>query len=126
MILVAAMSISHRTVHGQSKAPSNVVVRPVVIVRPFHPFYRPFYPHHMWPPFGINYYSHYIFRNSAEAEAQGHKDGFKTGKGDAKHHRSFDPERSHYYQEAGFGNFGQEYRAGFVEGYSEGYHSVPS
>ncbi len=123
MMLVVGMSIFDSTVQGQR---TNVVGRPVVIVRPFHPFYRPFYPHHIWPPFGINYYNHYIFRNSQEAEAQGHKDGFKTGKDDAKHHRGFDPERSHYYQEAGFGNFGEEYRAGFVRGYSDGFHSVVS
>jgi hypothetical protein len=37
----------------------------------------------------------------------GYHSGIKTGAGDATQRRSYNPQRSHYFQEAGFGNFGE-------------------
>ena len=52
---------------------------------------------------------------------QAYKDGFKTGKDDGKKAKSFDPQRSHYFKEAGFGNFADVYRPNFSRGYQDGY-----
>jgi len=102
----------------------------VVIVRPYRPIYRRFYNPWWGRPWGydpyFDYYSrygHYIFKSSESALNQGYRDGLKTGQGDTKNRRSYDPQRSHYFQEAGFGNFGEVYRQGFVRGYAEGYRS---
>ena len=86
--------------------------RRVVVVRTYRPIYRPIYRPWGWGrPFGydpyFDYYSrygHYVFNNSESAFNQGYHDGLKTGQGDVEHQRSYDPQRSHYYQEAGFGN----------------------
>ena len=99
--------------------------RRVVIVR--RPIYRPFWGWRRWDydPY-FDYYSrygHYVFNNSEKASRQGYEDGLKTGEGDAKHRRTYDPQRSHYYQEAGFGNFGEVYRSGFLRGYDNGFRS---
>ena len=99
--------------------------RRVIIVR--RPIYRPYWGYRRWnyDPY-FDYYSrygHYIFNNSEKAARQGYDDGLKTGEGDAKHRRTYDPQRSHYYQEAGFGNFGEVYRSGFLRGYSDGFRS---
>jgi hypothetical protein len=74
-------------------------------------------------PYYRNGYSEFVFSNSAAAESQGYHDGLKTGSGDAKDHRSFDPERSHFYTDAGFGNFAEAYRQGFMNGYNAGFRS---
>jgi hypothetical protein len=77
-------------------------------------------------PYGYPYYGYYgqyMFGDSVGADSQGYHDGLKTGEEDARHGRSFDPERSHYFKDAGFGNFGGDYREGFERGYSEGYRS---
>jgi hypothetical protein len=99
--------------------------RRVIIVR--RPIYRPFWGYRRWDydPY-FHYYSrygHYVFNNSEKAARQGYEDGLKTGEGDAKHRRTYDPQRSHYYQEAGFGNFGEVYRSGFLRGYDNGFKS---
>ena len=73
-----------------------------------------------WSPYG-NRYSHYVFDNSDKAINQAYKDGFKTGKDDGKKAKSYNPQRSHYYKEAGFGNFAEVYRSGFMRGYQSGY-----
>jgi hypothetical protein len=73
-----------------------------------------------WSPYG-SVYRQYVFSNSESAVNSGYKQGFKTGKDDGKKAKSFNPQRSHYYQEAGFGNFGEVYRSGFSRGYQEGY-----
>ena len=98
----------------------------VIIIRP-HRIYRPFgfrrfgYPYG-YDPYGFNYrYSHYVFDNSEKASSQAYKDGFKTGKDDGKKDKSYDPQRSHYFKEAGFGNFAEIYRNNFSRGYQEGY-----
>lgn len=70
-----------------------------------------------------SYYRQYVFRNSEDAVTQAYKQGFKTGKDDGKKAKSFSPQRSHYYQEAGFGNFGEVYRSGFARGYQEGFRA---
>ena len=118
-----------------SSSPVQAQVRRRVIVRPYpNRFYRPFgfgfrsrwgYPYGYnrydpWSPSG-SYYRQYVFRDSEAAGNQAYKDGFKTGKDDGKKAKSFDPQRSHYYHDAGFGNFAEIYRSGFSRGYQEGY-----
>jgi hypothetical protein len=71
-------------------------------------------------PYG-SYYRQYVFDNSDKAVNQGYKDGFKTGKDDGKKAKSFNPQRSHFYRDAGFGNFAEVYRSGFSRGYQEGF-----
>jgi hypothetical protein len=77
-------------------------------------------PYDPWSSYG-SYYRQYVFDNSDKAVNQGYKDGFKTGKDDGKKAKSFNPQRSHYYHDAGFGNFAEVYRSGFSRGYQEGY-----
>lgn len=100
--------------------------RRVIIIRSYPRFYRPwgFRPWGSYPY--SSYYSrygHYIFGNSDAAYNEGYHDGLKTGGSDAKHRETYNPERSHYFQEAGFGNFGEVYRSGFVRGYADGFRS---
>ena len=107
--------------------------RRIVIVRPYpYRIYRPFgFGYRSWwgYPYGFGYdpydysfrYNHYVFDSSEEAGSQAYKDGFKTGKDDGKKSKSFDPQRSHYFKEAGFGNFAEAYRTSFSRGYDEGY-----
>ena len=105
--------------------------RRVVIVRPYpYRIYRPFGFRNWWgypygwgyDPWGYNFrYNHYVFDNTDEAAGQAYKDGFKTGKSDGKKDKSFAPQRSHYFKEAGFGNFAEIYRNNFSRGYQEGY-----
>jgi len=99
----------------------------VVIVHPYpYRFYSPYrfnrwgWGYGPWSPYG-NYYSQYVFSNGDSAVNQGYKDGFKTGKDDGKKNKSFDPQRSHYYHDSGFGNFAEVYRSGFARGYQDGY-----
>jgi hypothetical protein len=66
-------------------------------------------------------YRQYVFENSEKAVSQGYKDGFKTVKDDGKKAKSYKPERSHFYKEAGFGNYAEVYRSGFSRGYKDGY-----
>ena len=73
-----------------------------------------------WSPYGSQY-RQYVFRDSEAAVNQAYKDGFKTGKDDGKKAKSFNPQRSHYYHDAGFGNFAEVYRSGFSRGYQDGY-----
>ncbi len=95
----------------------------VIIVRPYRPFgwhrwgYNRYDP---WSPYGSRY-RQYVFDNSEKAVNSGYKQGFKTGRDDGKKAKSFSYERSHYFQEAGFGNFAEAYRSGFANGYQEGY-----
>jgi hypothetical protein len=98
--------------------------RRVIIVRPYrHQFYgRRWYG---YPWYG-NQYSQYVFSNSDKAEGQGYKDGFKTGRDDGKKQKSFDPQRSHYFHDSGFGNFAEIYRSGFSRGYQQGFREGQS
>ena len=117
---------------GNAEAQSR---RRVIIVRP-NPYrlYRPFGYRSWWgrgfgydpwgyyDPWSFGYrYRRYVFDNSEEAVSEGYEQGFKTGKDDGKKAKSFSPERSHYFKEAGFGNFAEVYRSGFARGYQEGY-----
>jgi len=100
--------------------------RRVVIVRTYRPFYRPFYRDPFWDPYWYDrssYYNEYVFSSSNRAANQGYHDGLKTGQSDAEHRRSYDPERSHYFHDAGFGNYASAYREGFARGYSDGFRS---
>lgn len=99
--------------------------RRIVVVRPYpYRFYNPWgynrWGYYPWSPYG-NYYGQYVFGNSDSAVNQGYEDGFKTGKDDGKKNKSFDPQRSHYYHDSGFGNYAEVYRSGFSHGYQDGY-----
>ena len=99
--------------------------RVIIVQRPYYRVYRPWGWRSGYNPY-FDYYSrygHYVFGNSDAAFNEGYHDGLKTGQGDAKHRRSYDPQRSHYYEEAGFGNFGEVYRSGFLRGYADGFRS---
>ena len=99
--------------------------RVIIVQRPYYRVYRPWGWRSGYNPY-FDYYSrygHYVFSNSVAAFNEGYHDGLKTGQGDAKHRRSYDPQRSHYYEEAGFGNFGEVYRSGFLRGYADGFRS---
>jgi hypothetical protein len=120
---IAFMSSSEVEAQGRRR---TVVVRP--IYRPFGFGYRSRWGRHYgydrwgydpWSPYG--YYRQYVFDNSDKAVNQGYKDGFKTGKDDGKKAKSYNPERSHYFHDSGFGNFAEVYRTGFSRGYQEGY-----
>jgi hypothetical protein len=94
----------------------------VIIVRPYRPF-RPFgYRYGWYGPYGYyNQYSQYVFGSAESADNQGYRDGFKTGSEDGRKHKSYDPERSHYFHDAGFGNYAEAFREGFSRGYRDGY-----
>lgn len=94
--------------------------RRVIIVRPHRPFWGRRYRDPFWRMDQMRY-SYYVFSNSEKALDRGYEDGLKVGRGDAKNHRSYNPQRSHYFEEAGFGNFGEVYRNGFNRGYAEGF-----
>ncbi|MCU1263719.1 MAG: hypothetical protein JWM21_37 [Acidobacteria bacterium] len=110
--------------------------RRVVIVRPYG-FYRPYNPYRSrwygrsrfgYDPFGYDSfrYNQYVFDNGERAMSQGYHDGFKTGESDGKKSKSFSAERSHYFHDAGFGNYSEAYRSGFSRGYREGYYAENS
>jgi len=98
--------------------------RRVIVVPVYRRYYNPWgYRRWGYDPY-FDYYSrygHYVFDNSDKAYSQGYRDGEKTGRGDLKNHRTFNPQRSHYFEEAGFGNFGEVYRSGFLRGYADGF-----
>ena len=105
-----------------------VIVRPIPhrIYRPFGWGYRswwdPYWGYDPWSPYGFRY-RQYVFDNSEEAVEKGYERGFKTGKDDGKKAKSNNPQRSHYYKEAGFGNFAEVYRSGFSRGYQDGFRA---
>ena len=137
LMLSGTAFLSPSTVEAQGR-------RRVVIVRPYpYRYYRRFdaFGYDSWgydrwgydrwgrdrwgnyDPMSPNgsYYRQYVFDNSDKAVNQGYKDGFRTGRDDGKKAKSFDPQRSHFYHDAGFGNFAEVYRSGFSRGYQEGY-----
>ena len=114
---------------SEAEAQTSGRKRVVIVRRIYRPFgwgYRNWWGHPWgydpWSPYGSRY-SRYVFDNSDEAAERAHKDGFKTGKDDGKKDKSYNPERSHYFKEAGFGNFGEVYRSAFSRGYEEGYRA---
>jgi len=122
LLLTGVAFVSPSDVQAQGR-------RRVIIVRPIR---RPFgfgrswwgYPYGWgydpWSPYG-SYYRRYVFDNGEEAVNQAYQDGYKTGKDDGKKAKSYSFERSHYFKEAGFGNFAEAYRTGFARGYQDGY-----
>jgi hypothetical protein len=56
----------------------------------------------------------------------GNLDGLKTGSADARRGQCYDPERAHYFSDAGFGNFAEDYRDGFSRGHSDGFRREAS
>jgi len=123
LLLLGVAFVSTNEVQAQGR-------RRVVII-PRYRVYRPFgfggwygpygrCGYDPWSPYG-NYYGQYVFDNSESAVSHGYKNGFKTGRDDGKKAKSFDPERSHYYHDSGFGNYADVYRYGFSRGYRDGY-----
>ena len=111
---------------SQAQRRRRVIIIPRRIYRPFgfrrwhDPFWHDRWGYDPWSPYGSRY-RHYVFSNSEKAVNQGYKDGFKTGKSDGKKAKTYKPERSHYYHDAGFGNYAEVYRSGFARGYEEGF-----
>jgi hypothetical protein len=129
LMLTGIAFVSSSTVQAQRRRRIVIRPNPYRIYRPYSFGYRnrwndPFgynrFGYDPWSPYG-SYYSQYVFRDSESAVNQGYKDGFKTGKDDGKKSKSFKPERSHYYHDAGFGNFAEVYRSGFSKGYEDGF-----
>jgi hypothetical protein len=127
LVLFGVAFLSSGEVQAQSRRRRIVIVRPYPyrIYRPFGFGYRNYwgYPYGFgYDPWGYDFrYNHYVFDNSERAASQAYNDGFKTGKDDGKKNKSFDPQRSHYFKEAGFGNFAEVYRPSFSRGYQDGY-----
>ena len=124
LMLFGIAFVSPSDAQAQSRRRRVVIVRP--IYRPWGFGYRNWwgYPYGWgydpWSPYG-SMYRQYVFDNGDEAVNKGYEHGFKTGKSDGKKDKSYDPQRSHYYKEAGFGNFAEVYRSGFSRGYQECY-----
>ena len=116
LVIAGALFVSPATAEAQRRR--VVIVRPYRFYRPFRPWGWGYYP---YGPYG--YYSQYVFGDSEAANSQGYHDGLKTGANDAHRRQSYDPQRSHYFKDAGFGNFAQDYREGFDRGYKEGFNS---
>ena len=129
LMLVGIAFVSPSEAEAQQRRRVVIVRRyPYRIYRPFGWGYRNWWGsrygwgYDPWSSHGFRY-NHYVFDDSEEAVEQAHKDGFKTGKDDGKKDKSYNPQRSHYYKEAGFGNFGEVYRSAFSRGYEEGYRA---
>ena len=129
---VSTSEAQAQTQQNQVQQRRRVIVRryPYRIYRPWGFGYRNWWGY----PYGYGWgydpwsahafrYNHYVFDDSEEAVEQGRKDGFKTGKDDGKKDKSYNPQRSHYFKEAGFGNFAEVYRPAFERGYEEGYRA---
>src|SRR5215510_14017891 len=117
LVIAGAMFIAPGTAQAQRG-------RRVIIVRPIRPFgFRPWgwdYPYGPYGPYG-SYYSQYVFDSSDSALNQGYHDGYKTGRDDGKKDKSYNPQRSHYFHDSGFGNYAEVSRSGFSQGYRAGY-----
>src|SRR5882724_1671030 len=79
------------------------------------------YPYDGYYGYPYGYDSGYVFSSSEAADNQGYADGLKTGADDARKGKSDDPQRSHYFKDAGYSNFPEDYLAGFERGYSDGF-----
>jgi hypothetical protein len=119
LLIAGAMFVAPSTVQAQRRGR-------VIIVRPVRPFgFRPWgwgwgYPYGPYGPYGT-YYNQYVFDSGDSAVNEGYHDGYKTGRDDGKKNKSYDPQRSHYYHDSGFGNYAEVYRSGFSRGYRDGY-----
>jgi len=124
-VLALALVAGVFMVAGGSAQAQGRFHRRVIVVAPVR---RPFGFGWGWGnpyyPYGYNpYYSQYVFGSAESAESQGYHDGMKVGSDDGRKGKSFNPERSHYYQDAIYGNFGGAYREGFDRGYQAGYRA---
>jgi len=118
LLLTSLLILAGTTAGAQTRTQRRVVVvRPIPPLRPFR-HYDPFWPQDRFASYR---YRQYVFSSSEKAYNQGYKDGLKTGDKDGRKGKSFDPERSHYYHDAGFGNYAEVYRNGFSTGYRQGY-----
>jgi hypothetical protein len=130
-VILATLLLSGIVVFSPSTAEAQTRRRVVIVRTTPYRIYRPFGYRSWWgspwgyDPWGYDSYrfryGQYVFDNHDEAVSAGYKQGFKTGRDDGKKAKSFSFQRSHYYKEAGFGNFGEVYRSGFARGYQEGY-----
>lgn len=107
---------------GTVQAQGRRFHRRIIVVRPYRPYgwYGSRWGYNPWGYDSFRY-GQYVFDNGEKAVNQGYADGYKTGRDDGKKSKSYSPERSHYFHDAGFGNFAEAYRSGFVNGYREGY-----
>jgi hypothetical protein len=121
LLLPGLALFSNTTAQAQGRRGRVIIVRPIR-PRPFGWGYRGYWGY----PYGYEYgfYNQYVFKNSESAFNQGYHDGTKTGSSDGHKNKSYSPERSHYFQEAGFGNFAEAYRDGFSRGYRDGFGRV--
>jgi hypothetical protein len=119
-LVLAALMLPGITLLTSTSATGQTSRQVIIVRRPYRPFWGWRYRDPFWRADEMRY-SRYVFSNSNKAYDRGYKDGLKVGRGDIKNGRSYDPQRSHYYQEAGFGNFGEVYRAGFDRGYADGF-----
>ena len=130
-VILATLLLSGILVFSPGTAEAQTRRRVVIVRTTPYRSYRPFGYRSWWgspwgyDPWGYDSYrfryGQYVFDNREDAVSAGYKQGFKTGRDDGKKAKSFSPQRSHYYTEAGFGNFGEVYRSGFARGYQEGY-----
>jgi hypothetical protein len=124
LILTGLLLTSLLILGGTTAGAQTRTQRPTVVVPPIR---RPPRPFHRYDPFwrqdrfDYHRYRQYVFSSSEKAYNQGYKDGLKTGDNDGRKGKSYDPERSHYFHDAGFGNYAEAYRDGFSRGYREGY-----
>ncbi len=119
LLLGGVATVAGNAVQAQRRSPQRVIiVRPIRPYRAFDPFGRRFDRFNRF-----DYYGQYVFSNGESAYSQGYKDGLKTGNSDGGKEKSYDPERSHYFHDAGFGNFAEAYRSGFSRGYADGFGS---
>jgi hypothetical protein len=95
--------------------------RPRIFINPYPYRYGYPYGYYGYPYYGS--YGNYVFGSSQDANNRGYHDGLITGSDDARRGQSYDPERSHYFKDAGFGNFAEDYREGFSRGYSDGFRT---
>jgi hypothetical protein len=114
--VLTAMLLAGSFIMATTPAAAQRVQRRVVIVRPIRPF-RP----DPFRRFDYYRYRQYVFDDANEAYNEGYQSGLKTGSEDDRKGKSYDPQRSHYFHDAGFGNFAEDYRAGFENGYRAGY-----
>lgn len=117
LILTALLLTSLLILTGVTAGAQTQAQRRIVVVRPFR-HYDPFWRRDR---FDYHRYRQYVFSSSEKAYSEGYKDGLKTGDKDGRKGKSYDPERSHYFHDAGFGNYAEAYRHGFSSGYRAGY-----
>ena len=97
-----------------ANAQGRVIVghRPIVVYRPFGPYWHSPFWNPYWGPYGYT-----VVNPIAAQTEQGYSDGMSRGKDDAKHDKANAPEsHKHYYNSNSLA-----YREAFLKGYAEGY-----